>query len=80
MFDKCQEISYLDICYSEQSSQNLACGHPYESQVLYMGNKVSSEKGQAAAGTEQVISESSLAETLGHLKTTLVTEKHSSKT
>ena len=51
-----------------------------ESQVLYMGNKASPEKGQATARTEQVISESFLAETLGHLKTIPITEKHPSKT
>lgn len=44
-----------------------------------MGNKASPEEGSATAGTSKVISESFLAGRLGHLKSILVTEKHSLK-
>jgi len=46
---------------------------------LCTGNKASPEKGQAIARTQQAISESFVAETSGHPKTMLVTEKYTSK-
>lgn len=67
MFDKCQEISHLGLCYSEQSSVNLACERTRVTTSLrfFTWEMAALEKKLLSARAQLVISVSFLAENIG---------------